>query len=407
MIRMTNTALRNLLLCTTSASLLAGCAWFQSAPRVATAAPAAVTNSGPVVPVSATVNDATSAAAQLSFAQGQVTGGNFAEAELAFAAAKAAGADAELADVGSALAKLGQGDEAGARTALLALAGQRLTGQSARSNLGLGLALVGETDAAIAMLTPLADSIDATPRIRQNLAFAHAIAGNRAAAIGWARVDLDGVSAVRRVAGWDSFRAKSAPVRLAALLGVTPMVAPPVAQPAPKVAALITSDTADAAPVLKSPEPASAPPLVPIRIAPNAVDEPVAAPKVQTVSAVAAPVASPATTATSPRITPAVVEGAAAAAAAAVATPNGNTTRGIRWVVQVAAVPAQEVATRQTKISARLGDLPAQWGGFATSPGPKGLTRLNVGPFPREADAAGACRTVKAKKLDCFVRRAS
>ncbi len=53
---------------------------------------------------------------------------------------------------------------------------------AAQSNLGLSYALVGRYDSALFMLSPLAESSDATPKIRANLAYTQFMMGNAAAA---------------------------------------------------------------------------------------------------------------------------------------------------------------------------------------------------------------------------------
>jgi Flp pilus assembly protein TadD len=75
-----------------------------------------------------------------------------------------------------------------------------------RSNYGLSLAITGQPQAAIAMLAPLASSRNATPRIRQNLAFAYAMAGDLSNALQLCRRDMDEVSAQRQLSYFAQLR---------------------------------------------------------------------------------------------------------------------------------------------------------------------------------------------------------
>ena len=62
---------------------------------------------------------------------------------------------------------------------------------SARNNLALSLAVTGQYDEAVALLTPLARSSAATPRIRENLALIYGLMGDADRAAMLSRADLD------------------------------------------------------------------------------------------------------------------------------------------------------------------------------------------------------------------------
>lgn len=62
---------------------------------------------------------------------------------------------------------------------------------AARSDLALSLALTGQYDEAIKIMTPIARAPDATPRLRQNLALIYGLKGDMAAARALSRVDLN------------------------------------------------------------------------------------------------------------------------------------------------------------------------------------------------------------------------
>ena len=68
-----------------------------------------------------------------------------------------------------------------------------------RSNYGLSLAISGQSQEAIAMLLPLANSRAADGRIRQNLAFAYAMNGDLETCLQVSRRDLNEASAQRQL----------------------------------------------------------------------------------------------------------------------------------------------------------------------------------------------------------------
>ena len=68
-----------------------------------------------------------------------------------------------------------------------------------RSNFGLSLAITGPPQEAIAQLAPIATSRGADARVRQNLAFAYAMAGDFESSLQIMRRDLDEKSAQRQL----------------------------------------------------------------------------------------------------------------------------------------------------------------------------------------------------------------
>jgi Flp pilus assembly protein TadD len=78
---------------------------------------------------------------------------------------------------------------------------------SLRSNFGLSLAITGPPQEAIAQLSPIAGSTRADARIRQNLAFAFAMAGDLQNALLLCRRDLDERGAQRQLAYFMQLRA--------------------------------------------------------------------------------------------------------------------------------------------------------------------------------------------------------
>lgn len=94
-----------------------------------------------------------------------------------------------------------------------------------RSNYGLSLAITGQPQAAIAQLAPLASSRRATPRMRQNLAFAYAMAGDLGNALQLCRHDMDELFAQRQLAYYAQLRSLS-PEQRSAEFRRNPMFVP-------------------------------------------------------------------------------------------------------------------------------------------------------------------------------------
>ena len=133
---------------------------------------------------------------------------------------------------------------------------------------GLALALAGRPDDAAAVLDAAARQVGADARVRQNLALAHALAGDWAMARTIAEQDLPADQVEARVQQWMAF---AKPVRpsdqVASLTGITPVMIDEgqpvrlalVAQPARQAAAEPTSDAAPVIEVASADIPAPAP----------------------------------------------------------------------------------------------------------------------------------------------------
>ena len=94
------------------------------------------------------------------------------------------------------------------------------------SNYGLSLAITGPPEAAIAQLAPLAGSRKSTPRMRQNLAFAYAMAGDLGNSLQLCRRDMDELYAQRQLAYYAQLRSLPPEVRSAEFRR-NPMFVPP------------------------------------------------------------------------------------------------------------------------------------------------------------------------------------
>lgn len=94
-----------------------------------------------------------------------------------------------LVDRGVALDSLGRHAEA--QTSYRAVLATTPRHVSARNNLALSLAVTGQYDEAVALLTPLVRSSAATPRIRENLALVYGLMGDADRSAMLSRSDLD------------------------------------------------------------------------------------------------------------------------------------------------------------------------------------------------------------------------
>lgn len=128
-------------------------------------------------------------AARLGLAQVLLAQGRY---DAALGTLEKAGATARARPglLGAGVALDGLGRHAEAQQRYRAILSADPADKAAINNLSLSLALGGDPEAAITTLTPLATSRAATPRMRQNLALVHALAGNREAAIRVGTVDL-------------------------------------------------------------------------------------------------------------------------------------------------------------------------------------------------------------------------
>ena len=182
------------------------------------------------------------------------------------------------------------------------------------ADFGLALALAGRPDDAAAVLDAAAREVSADARVRQNLALAHALAGDWSMARTVAEQDLPADQVEARVQQWMAF---AKPVRpsdqVASLTGITPVM---IDEGQPVRLALVAQPTREAA----------------------ADPAPNVAPDVETASA-EVPVPAPVVEQAAPEAVP-VVAIAAAMPAYVPAAPVGN----IETASAPADVPAQDAA---------------------------------------------------------------
>lgn len=290
---------------------------------------------------------------------------------------------------------------------------------------GLAIALAGDPQTAIDILTVATRSPDADAKTRQNLALAFALAGRWPEARSLVSLDLTPADADRRLAEWASFaRPVSASDQVAALLGITPVADPglPTAlalNAAPAATAVAQADPVDR--FMPGQSPAAAVAEVPPAPVETAATQPAPAVSVPVPAAARAfvaarPVATPVRTARARPAPPARIRliaapgggyktplsVAAAGKAPVVAARRGN------WYVQLGAYGNAAMAHAGWSHMVRRYPAFADHTPAGMSARVRGASfyRLSVGGFAR-GDADSLCRGYRAKGGACFVRAAA
>jgi Flp pilus assembly protein TadD len=80
---------------------------------------------------------------------------------------------------------------------------------AARNNLALSLALIGQFSEALEIITPMAKSLNATSRVRQNLALIYGLMGDRSRAEAVSRLDLDAPATASNLRFFEQVRGTS------------------------------------------------------------------------------------------------------------------------------------------------------------------------------------------------------
>jgi Flp pilus assembly protein TadD len=278
------------------------------------------------------------------------------------------------------------------------------------SDLGLALALAGDTNDALAVLVPAVRTEGADAKTRQNLALTLALSGDWQDARTMAAVDLSPADVDKRLEQWAALaHPKNQSDQVAAVLGVVPASDPgqpqALALNAPVDIAAPTAAPVETAAVA-APVPAATPVAAPIAdVAPAPVAVAAAAPQIHFADrhevAQVLPVATP-KVATDARAVAAVTRPVPVAPMAAPAPANfakGN------FFVQFGAYDNANVAHdawgRATRRYAALG-LHTPSGMNVTVKG-KSFYRLSVGGFARP-DADRLCSGYRAHGGTCFVR---
>lgn len=181
--------------------------------------------------------------------QAYLRAGRFGSAAETLGEARQLGDDGARTALGLALAQVGLGNARGAVSVLDAS-----RDVIAADDLGLAYALAGEAGRGVAILTDAVRSGEATPKLRQNLAYAYALDGHWGEARIMMIQDVPAEQIDARLTEWAGrARPEDAPLRVAALLGA------PMAVDAGRPASLALVAPAESEQLAQAPEPVAAP----------------------------------------------------------------------------------------------------------------------------------------------------
>lgn len=330
--------------------------------------------------------------------------GRFASAEAAYNDSLALAPGQPQIILKRVLVQIAQGKNGEAVAAL-----QAAQGMIDPADYGLALALAGQPYDAVQVLETAARAQGADSRVRQNLALAHALAGDWAAARTIAAQDLSADLVDARVQQWMAL-AKPAHAydQVAALVGVSPAAADPGQ---PVRLALVQGDTRVAeaapapAPVQVVAEAANVPTYETPVSQPDAL-APAPAPEVLTVreavgSAAAISPEAPAAYAMASNFAPKPKPAKAKKPAAA--RPSLGSAKG---VVQLGAFSSEErVSLAWDKLTRRFPTLRNYSPVSARFDGPRGTVyRLSIRGFANQQEAISRCQILRGKGGSCFVR---
>ena len=329
----------------------------------------------------------TEAGYRLLLGQSYLQAGRFASAGQAFADALTLDPANGKAALNLALTQVAAGDWQAARHTLDVHADAIPAGDR-----GLALALAGDTGGAVTLLTDVARSAGASPKVRQNLALAYALAGQWQEARVVASADMSPADVDARIEQWAAFvQPHAASDQVASLLGVRPVsdggqpAALALNAPVGPVALVAVAQVA--APVQ------AAPVSAPVKVA-----QVTFGPRHEVVQALPPEVIAPAQG-------PAKLAVAARVGARFAAVQHVRPVASGQWFVQLGAYDSAGVARddwgrARRRYAAFSGHTPQ---GATIKLGAATYYRLSVGGFAR-ADADKACRAYRARGGKCFVR---
>ena len=286
------------------------------------------------------------------------------------------------------------------------------------SDYGLAMALAGHTGEAIAVLDPAARQRDADATVRQNLALAHALAGDWEQARVIAAQDVAASQLDARIQQWMLLaKPKAASDQVAALIGVTPAAidaGQPVQialnkadQPRPFTAPSAPVQVAQAAPVTGPAKPAFVAAAQPIAPAPApmfavAPAPPPVRPTIATLAASAITQAKAVLASVMPHHAVAAPAKPRVLAAAQPVARSGKS----QAVVQLGAYgSAERVLAAWNGAAHKYGALKNYAPMSARFASPKGtFYRLSVRGFNSVGEAASLCNSLRRAGGACFVR---
>ena len=285
---------------------------------------------------------------------------------------------------------------------------------------GLALALAGQPQAAVAVLDPAARDVGADPRVRQNLALAHALTGDWDMARTVASQDVSPDQIDSRIQQWMAFaKPAKASDQVASLTGFSPAAVDP-GQPVRLALArsksdirMAQADRVELTPVVEAPPPLEADVTVPVEAA--AVDllpEPVAVAAAAPVAVVeqarvfAEAVAAPMIRASLPKPSVRKASARPSLSPRAASLRVGGSFNAHRPVVQLGAYSSRAgVSAAWAKLAARYPALRGYTPATARFDGVRGTVyRLSVSGFDSGSNAKSMCSSLKTKGGACFVR---
>lgn len=289
------------------------------------------------------------------------------------------------------------------------------------SDYGLAMALAGRPNEAVAVLDPAARQQGADATVRQNLALAHALAGDWQQARLVASQDVPANQLDARMAQWMQLaNPKSSSDQVAALMGVTPAASDAgqpvqlalnqvntrvaqVAAPAPASAKVAKAAPAPASQVAKAPVVAAVAPAKPIPVmVAAAAPAPVKATGLAALAATAVAEAKAVLASVMPASPAPAAKPAKAKRAAHPAIRNGKSPA----VVQLGAYgSAERVQMAWNGAAKKYGALKAYAPMSARFASPKGtFYRLSVRGFNSVGEANSLCNSLRRSGGSCFVR---
>ncbi|WBO24078.1 SPOR domain-containing protein [Sphingomonas abietis] len=336
--------------------------------------------------------------------QSYLAAGRFASAETSFRDSLTLNADQPKAKFNMALAQIAQG-RAGEAQAIL----HDLNGQIPAADLGLALALSGDRQAAIAMLTQVVRDGKSDARTRQNLALSFALNGQWREARAVAMQDTPASQINDQIGRWAELAKPetAGTTQVASMLGVKPANDPGL----PTELALAGPAPSQAPVALAAADPAPVPAPSPVAAETAAVTVPLDEPA-QTAAPADAPAAAvmrvAQTSATRRAIAPpTLLRAPEQPFRRAVMTVQPKPAfRSSGYVVQLGAFAKagaiQAAWERASKAMPRLaGYAPAR---AQLSLSGASLVRLSVSGFADRASAVSLCQQIRTKGGQCFVR---
>ncbi|NIJ16666.1 SPOR domain-containing protein [Sphingobium vermicomposti] len=320
-----------------------------------------------------------------------VASGRFASAETALSDAMSLGNQDARTIVSLALVKAALGKSEAARDLLAANADIVPAG-----DYGLAMAMAGDANEGVRILSAAIHDPSATAQTRQNLAYAYALAGRWKDARVIAGFDLEPTAANQRISQWAQSAAPMfATQRIALFMGVN-VDSTDAGQP---VALALAPDQAPAtsAPVEMAANEAAVPAQHIAAVEAAAEDAPAIDHTLPDVAAtpVAAPYAAPKPAS---RVTAAAMRPLRPKVRAAVPVSN--------WVVQLGAYDNAAIAKEKWFALARRNSALAERPVLTSQITLNGATfsRLAVSGFGDRAEAAALCRSIRVQRGQCFVR---